>query len=318
MAMTQLQLRIGHAQTEDNLSGCTVFLLPDGAVGSVDIRGAAPGTRDAVLLAPDKSVNTLNAVLFTGGSAIGLRAADGVVDYLLERDIGHPTPLMPIPIVTAAVVYDLFLSAGASIPDQSTGRAACENAAPVDLGNPDCLRGNVGAGAGVTVGKWSGFQGMMKSGFGVAGIELDGLEVLAAVVVNAVGDVVSSDGSVLAGARDDEGRWLVEQNQYRLFPGPAATAELQNTTLAFAATNARLDKIGANRVAQRMHDAFAATIRPAHTSYDGDACFFTSIGLQVHSIDAIGNLAVAATERAIWDAVRSASSAGGVPGLASD
>lgn len=196
-------IKIGHATDEAYHTGCTVFLCPPQTVASVDARGPAPGSRELTLLALDKPIQYVHAVMLTGGSAFGLATADGVMRYLAERDIGHWTPIRPIPIVPTAVVYDLFFSLGKRLPDAKMGYLACQNARDTDI-----LQGNVGAGAGVTVGKWGGFSGPMKAGFGLTAVEVEGVIVGAAAVVNAVGDVVNADGSVLAGARQEGGGWL--------------------------------------------------------------------------------------------------------------
>lgn len=303
-------LRIGHATNKEFHTGCTVFLLPEGSVGSVDVRGPAPGSRESALLAPDKAVQTINAIVLTGGSAFGLAAADGVMRFLTEQGIGHPTPIKPIPIVPAAVVYDLFLGGGNGLPDAAMGYAACQHA--VETAVP---QGNVGAGAGVTVGKWGGFQGMMKSGFGLASWQESDLIVMAAAVVNAVGDVVNADGSVLAGARHADGSWLVEHNPLRHFPEPAANPPGTNTTLAVVATNARLTKTEAYRLAQRAHDGLAIAIHPVHTTHDGDTAFAVATNKVEANFDLVANTAVTMTAEAIRNAVREASSIGPIPGL---
>jgi L-aminopeptidase/D-esterase-like protein len=304
-------VKIGHATNHDAHTGCTVFLCPEGCVGGVDMRGPAPGSRETALLAPDKSVTTINAILLTGGSAFGLAAADGVMRYLAEKEIGHPTPVRPIPIVAAAVVYDLFLNDGRQPPDAEMGYAACL-AASEDWP----AQGNVGAGAGVTAGKWGGREAMMKTGFGLAATQLDELAVSAAAVVNSVGDVLAADGSVLAGARDEDGRWLVAQDPYRRFRGrplPLAT----NTTLVVVITNAALNKVEANRLAQRAHDGMAVAVRPIHTSHDGDAAFALATGRVTGvSFDAVANIAAEMVAEAIRNAARYAPTAAGIPGLA--
>lgn len=304
-------IRIGHATKDEAHTGCTVFLCPDGAVGGVDVRGPAPGSRETALLSPDKSVMTINAVLLTGGSAFGLSAADGVMRYLAEHEIGHPTPVKPIPIVAGAVVYDLFMNGGTVMPDSEMGYAACLSAETDEI-----IQGNVGAGAGVTVGKWGGFTGIMKGGFGFATETIDEFTIGAAAVVNAVGDVVSADGSVLAGARDPEGGWLVDKDPFRRFPEMPPAHLGTNTTLIVVATNAKLDKVGTNRLAQRAHDGLAIAIRPAHTTHDGDTAFALATGKIEASFDLVANVAVEIVAEAIRNGVRAARSVGTIPGLA--
>lgn len=310
--MTFCDIKIGHATNEQHHTGCTVFLCPEGTVGSVDVRGPAPGSRESALLAPEKPVTFVNAVVLSGGSAFGLAAADGVMRYLHEREIGHQTPIRPVPIVPAAIVYDLFFSKGASFPTGDMGYEACTNASASNV-----AQGNVGAGAGVTVGKWAGLAGAMKGGFGLAEIREDDLEVCAAAVVNSVGDVLNEDGSVLAGARAEEGGWLVRRDPYRRFPERPPANWGTNTTLIVVATNASMDKIGANRLAQRAHDGLAIAVRPTHTSHDGDTAFGLATGvIDDVPLDAVANMAVEAVAEAIRNAVRHAETVQSVLGLA--
>lgn len=306
-------LKVGHATNTEAHTGCTVFLCPPETVGSVDVRGPAPGSRESALLQPDKPIQYVNGLVLTGGSAFGLATADGVMRYLAAQGIGHPTPIKPIPIVPAAVVYDLFFSQGKVLPDAEMGYEACQNAR--EDGIP---QGNVGAGAGVTVGKWGGFENViMKGGFGMAAERIDDLVVLAAAVVNAVGDVVNADGSVLAGAQDKNGRWLAADNPYRLFQGGPPTQIGTNTTLVVVATNAALTKVEVNRLAQRAHDGISIAIRPAHTTHDGDTAFALATGQVESSINVVANVAVEMVAEAIRNAVRHAATVGPVIGLAS-
>ncbi len=305
-------IKIGHATNEKYHTGCTVFLCPPNTVASVDVRGPAPGSREAVLLQPDKPIQFIQAVMLTGGSAFGLATADGAMRYLAERNIGHFTPIRPIPLVPTAVVYDLFMNEGQGLPDAEMGYQACLNA-----GDENVPQGNVGAGAGVTVGKWGGFRTIMKGGFGLSAVEVDGVVVGAGAVVNAVGDVVNADGSVLAGARAENGRWLVEENPYRKFPDLPSTPVGTNTTLVVLFTNARLSKVEAHRLAQRAHDGFAIAIRPVHTTHDGDTAYALATGQVEASFDLVANVAVEVVAESIRRGVSQAESVGYVPGLAS-
>jgi len=318
-------VKIGHATNNEYHTGCTVFLCPENTVGSVDVRGPAPGSREVALLALDKPNRHVNAVTLSGGSAFGLATADGVMRYLAEKGIGHHTPVRPVPIVPTAIVYDFFLGRGELTPDAEMGYAACL-AAGQEQGV--IAQGNVGAGAGVTVGKWTGPEGMMKGGFGVASVEVEDLVVSAAAVVNAVGDVVGADGRVLAGARAPGGRWMAEDNVYRRFPSLEEIAFGTNTTLVVIMTNAPLNRVGCNRLAQRGHDGLALAIRPAHTTHDGDTVFALATGQgtppmgdatgpAASSFDFIGNVAVEVVAEAIRNGVRHAKTVGDVPGLAS-
>lgn len=318
-------VKIGHATNAEQYTGCTVFLCPEKTVGSVDVRGPAPGSREVALLALDKPNRHVNAVTLSGGSAFGLATADGVMRYLAEKGIGHHTPIRPVPIVPTAIVYDFFLGRGEVTPDAEMGYAACLAAAQMEGA---IAQGNVGAGAGVTVGKWTGMQGMMKGGFGVASVEVEELVVSAAAVVNAVGDVVEVDGRVLAGARAPDGGWMADDNVYRRFPSLEEIAFGTNTTLVVIVTNAPLNRVGCNRLAQRGHDGLALAIRPAHTTHDGDTVFALATGQATPPMgdaagsaagpfDFIGNVAVEVVAEAIRNAVRHAESVGDVPGLAS-
>lgn len=259
-------VRVGHWTDTAARTGCTVVLLPaGGAVASVDVRGAAPGTRETDLLRPEATVAAVNAILLTGGSAFGLAAADGVVAHLEERGHGTPTPAGPVPIVPAAVLFDLAVGSRTTRPDAESGRAAIREA---ERGAP-CVSGPVGAGTGATVGKL--FGDPVAGGLGTCARVLPSGRVVGALVaVNAVGDVVDEGGAVLAGAGTVE----------RLLTGPPPTAPVAgtNTTLAVVATDASLTKTQCHRLAQVAHDGLARAIRPVHTGFDGDTVFAVSTG----------------------------------------
>jgi len=310
MKLNMAGFKVGHATDEENHTGCTVILCPEHTTGSVDVRGPAPGSRESALLAADKPNHFVNAVLLTGGSAFGLAAADGVMRYLKERGVGHPTPIMPIPIVPAAVVYDVGFNMGKRQPDAEMGYAACEQAT-----NGDIVQGNVGAGAGVSVGKWAGFMHMMKSGVGIAGVVLDDVVVNAVAVTNAVGDVVDTDGTVLAGARKDDGGWLVEDHPLRYISPERMPMPGTNTTLVTVWTNARLTRPEVNRMAQRAHDGMAMAVRPIHTAHDGDTAFALASGIVKAPYDLVANAAAEMTAKAIRNSVRMAASLPFAPGL---
>ncbi len=298
MTLNMAGFKIGHATDTEYHTGCTVILCPEHTTGSVDVRGPAPGGREAALLAADKPNHFVNAVLLTGGSAFGLAAADGVMRYLKERGIGHPTPIMPIPIVPTAVVFDLGFSMGRRLPDADMGYEACQNA-----GDQATPQGSVGAGAGVTVGKWAGFQHMMKGGFGLAGVVLGDLVVNAMAVTNPVGDVVEADGSVLAGARKEHGGWLAADHPLRFISLERMPLTGANTTLVVVWTNASLDRPQVNRLAQRAHDGMAMAVRPIHTSHDGDTAFALASGMVDAPFDLVANAAAEMTAQAIRESV---------------
>lgn len=295
-------IQIGHTTYPELYTGCTVFLCPDGTWGAVDARGPAPGSRELALLAPDKPEDKeVDAVLLTGGSAFGLAAADGVMKYLAEKGRGHPTPIRPVPIVPAAVVYDFFFNMGSFTPNAESGYNACVAAETYE---GDIEQGNVGAGTGVLVGKWAGFEHMMKGGFGVSSIRVGDVVVAAAAVVNAVGDIVDDDGRVLAGARSSEGGWEVSRNplRYTEFRPPLPTGT--NTTLVVAATNAKLSRSELARMTHQAHNGLAIAVRPSHTRHDGDIAFALSTRRVDAPIDLVNNLTVAAVSEAIRNGVR--------------
>ncbi len=258
-------IRVGHWSDVSARTGCTVVLLPDdGAVTSVDVRGAAPGTRETDVLAPDNQVQVAHAILLTGGSAFGLAAADGVMAWLESREVGVPTLGGLVPIVPAAVLFDLAAGRADVRPGPEEGRAAAEAA----LAGRPCGAGVVGAGTGATVGKLFGEP--VPGGLGTASVTLPGGGTVGAVVaVNAVGDVVAEDGSLLAGA-GTVSRLLADV--------PPAPTPGSATTLAVVATDVALTKTQAHRLAVVSHDGLAQAVRPVHTAYDGDTVFATSTG----------------------------------------
>lgn len=301
---------VGHYTDVATLTGCTVILCPPSTRASCEVRGASPGSRELALLAPDKRMDEIHALMFTGGSAFGLGAADGVMKWLMEHDRGYQTPWVKVPIVPAAVVFDLNLGSNSAWPDALAGYQACQNA-----GTKGAQEGNIGAGTGATVGKWKGMDFRMKGGIGVASQEREGCVVAALAVVNAVGDIIDEHGNILAGARDANGKFFGEKDPHRTF-ARGKVLENTNTTLVAVATNAALSKVELHRVAQRMHDGMARAIVPSHTSYDGDATFALSHGEVQVDFDLVAEVAAAVTAESIRRAVRAAQSVGGVPGLA--
>ena len=316
-------LRVGHHTLAGRPTGCTVVLLDSaGAVGGVAQRGAAPGTRETDVLDPVNTVDRVNAIVLTGGSAFGLDVAQGVMRYLEERQIGYPTSAGPVPIVPAAVIFDLpFVNEPGVRPTADCGYRAAGAA-----GSGPVAEGNVGAGAGATVGKLGVFlagpgsdRRAMKAGVGSASIvRPDGLAVAALVVVNAVGDVIDPmTGKVVAGTRNADGsladvRRLLRAGA-RLGGAPRAG---ENTTIGVVATNARLTKAQATRVALMADDGLARAINPAHTEGDGDTIFSLATGTWAGdaSVTVIGALAADVLAEAI---VRAASRADSLGGLAS-
>jgi len=303
-------IKVGHFTDDKALTGTTVILCPPKTRASCEVRGNSPGSRELALLAPEKSTQEIHAVVFTGGSAFGLAAADGVMRWLEEHGVGYSTPWAKVPIVPTAVVFDLNVGSSTIRPDSLSGYQACDAASGGQV-----EEGNVGAGTGATVGKWRGFDSWMKGGVGTASVRVGELIVGALAVVNAVGDVVDSDGSVLAGARAGDGHFFGEVEGYRPL-ARGKVLEESNTTLVLAATNARFSKLELFRVSQRMHDGMARAIVPVHTSYDGDVSFALSCGDLSADLDFVSELAAHVTAESIRRGVKAARSVKAIPGLA--
>ncbi len=307
-------LQVGHWTDPEAATGCTVILCPpDGAVAGVDVRGLAPGTREIALLDPVCMVETVHAVLLSGGSAFGLAAADGVMHWLEAQGRGFDTGIAKVPIVPAAILFDLGLGRADVRPGPAQGYAACE-AATADA----VAQGSVGAGTGATVGKFAGPGLSMKGGVGSASRDLgSGLVVGALVAVNAVGDILDpATGQIVAGARNPESGFLDSMRliQQQLEAGFRDISR-SNTTLAVVATNAKLSKAGATQVARMAHDGLARTIRPIHTSFDGDTVFALSTGEASAPASLIGAVAADVLAQAVVNAVRAARGLHGVPGI---
>ncbi|MDR2154265.1 MAG: P1 family peptidase [Burkholderiaceae bacterium] len=299
----------GHYTDRRRPTGCSVVLARGGAVGGVDVRGAAPGTRETDLLAPGNLVETVHAVLLAGGSAWGLDAAGGVMRWLEERGIGLPVGSAPgqiVPIVPAAVLFDLHLGDARIRPDADAGYAACEAASAAAV-----EQGNVGAGAGATLGKMFGMAHAMKSGIGSAALECDGIRVGALVAVNALGDVIDPATALpLAGARRADDPRRLRDSAAAVLTGERAQSMLagRNTTIGVIATDAPLTKPQAQRLAGAGHDGLARAIRPVHTMSDGDTLFALSTGLaKPLDFNVLCVMAAAAVQRACVNAVRAAS-----------
>ncbi len=298
-------IRVGHFTDSRRPTGCTVILCTDGAVAGVDVRGASPGTRETELLAPVNAVEHVHAVLLSGGSAFGLDAAGGVMRWLDEQGIGLPVGPARIPIVPAAILFDLFTGDPRIRPDAAAGHAAC-----VAAGRDAPAEGNAGAGAGAVVGKLYGIERAMKGGIGSASVRVQGITVGAIVAVNAVGDVIDpATGQVLAGARTAEGLRTLGVTQAMLrgeLPPHLPIGEA--TTLGVIATDARLTKAEAQKIAQMAHDGLARTISPVHTHSDGDTLFALGTGqsgLTAH-VSVLGTLAAEVVAIAVLRAVRAA------------
>lgn len=310
-------IRVGHAHDERAITGCTVVLCEDGAVGGVDQRGGAPGTRETDPMRPMHLVLHVHAVVLTGGSAFGLESATGVVRYLEERGVGFDARVARVPIVPAAVLFDLGIGDPNVRPDAAMGYRACENAS-----DEPPREGNHGAGIGCTVGKMLGPGQAMKGGIGTASVDLgEGAVVGAIVAVNAFGDVIDPrSGAIVAGARSIDagapGYFADTLQVMRSLTGQGLLGfgvRPSHTVIGVVATNARLDKEGVNKVAQMAHDGIARAIRPAHTMLDGDTIFSLATGQKDVDVNVVGAYAAEVVAEAIVRAVRAAEPAGGLP-----
>jgi L-aminopeptidase/D-esterase-like protein len=297
-------IEVGHAQDDKALTGCTVILCRKGAVAGVDVRGGAPGTRETDLLNPINLVEKVHAIVLAGGSAFGLDAAGGVMRYLEENKIGFKTGTVRVPIVPAAILYDLNLGRAEVRPDSAMGYFA---ASQVSSAPP--AEGNAGAGTGASVGKILGMKRAMKSGLGMASIHFSEIVIGALVAVNAFGDVIDpTNGKVIAGLRS--GTTLQKMKSMKTRPIPKS-----NTVIGVIATNAKLTKAQATKVAQMAQDGIARAIRPAHTMFDGDTIFTLATGEKTADVSTLGAYAAEMMSAAILRAVRMAKSIQGLPGL---
>jgi len=310
-------IRVGHWTDRRAATGCTVVLCEKGAVGGVDVRGGAPGTRETDALRPGTLVQGIHAVLLTGGSAWGLDAATGIMRYLEERGVGWVFGAGPVPVVVGAVLYDLRVGRGDVRPDAEAGYRACQAARAGAV-----AQGCVGAGTGATVGKALGMERCLKGGLGTASEALrsgrNGLVVGALVAVNCFGEVVDpATAQVIAGPRAEGGGFASTVDALRGLEQAPWGGE--STTLAVVATNARLTKEYACRLASVAHDGLARAIRPVHTMVDGDVVFAMATGqtaLEPMRYAALETLAAQAVERAVLKAVREAHGLAGVPSAA--
>jgi L-aminopeptidase/D-esterase-like protein len=297
-------IEVGHAQDDEALTGCTVILCRNGAVAGVDVRGGAPGTRETDLLNPLNLVEQVHAIVLAGGSAFGLDSATGVMRYLEENKIGLDTGPARVPIVPAAILYDLSVGRADVRPDAAMGYRAAASASLVNH-----AEGNVGAGTGASVGKLRGMKYAMKSGIGTASMESNGIIIGAIVAVNPIGDVVDpKSGKWIAGLHSGTTLGWMKS-------GKARSPIQSNTVIGVIATNAKLTKAQATKVAQMAQDGLAQTIRPAHTMFDGDTIFALSTGTMEADVSTVGAFAAEVMAAAIVRGVKMARSAGGLVGL---
>jgi L-aminopeptidase/D-esterase-like protein len=313
-------IKVGNFTETRRPTGCTVIICEEGAVGGVDVRGAAPGTRETDLLDPLNTVKEVHAIVLSGGSAFGLEAATGVMRYLEEKQIGVTVGAARVPIVPAAILFDLGVGDPKIRPNAEAGYKACQAAT-----NKPPAEGNVGAGAGATIGKLFGLKRAMKGGLGTASIKLtdsktnSNLTVGAIVAVNAVGDVIDpATGRAIAGARTSDGKSLLGA-MTAILKGEPLPPSLGGaaTTIGLIATDVNLDKAQATKVAQMAHDGLARTINPVHTAADGDTIFTLATGKSswTPNITLIGALAAEAMAQAVVRAVKAARGIAGFPSL---
>ena len=306
-------IRVGHYTDRPNATGCTVVMCERGAVGGVDVGGSSPGSRETDLLRPTSRISDVHAVLLSGGSAFGLDAASGVVRYLEENGVGLRFGATTVPIVPAAILFDLGLVTDRVRPGPEEGYLAARIASAGVV-----AEGSVGAGTGATVGKLLGMEKAVKGGIGTASIDLgDGLQVGALVAVNAVGGVHDPrDGRLIAGPRQMDGHDMWDSVELLVSSGAAASpVSTPNTTIGVVATNARFDKVQVNKIASVAHDGLALAVRPAHTMADGDIMFALALGSWEGkaSLDRLCAAAALCASRAIVRAVLKAEGIGGVP-----
>jgi L-aminopeptidase/D-esterase-like protein len=314
------QIQIGHAQDLEALTGCTVVLCPRGAVAGISQRGGAPGTRETDLLRPNHLVEKVHAILLSGGSAFGLDAAGGVMRYLEDKKVGYKTGTAIVPIVPAAILYDLAIGNPSIRPDAAMGYDACQNATAEKP-----AMGNVGAGTGATVGKIFGMQRAMKSGIGTSSRDIGGGVIIGAIAaVNAFGDVLDyHDRKIIVGARKTMEQKISKSgiqfaNTLEVLGSMAGRgmmnfASKQNTIIGVIATNARLNKSAASKFAENASDGISLTVQPAFSMFDGDTVFGLSTGSKKIDLNILCAFASLVFADAILNAVRTSKSAGGLP-----
>ncbi|HBY58005.1 MAG TPA: peptidase [Candidatus Atribacteria bacterium] len=296
-------IKVGHSQNLKAGTGCTVVICEKGAVGGVDVRGGAPGTRETDLLNPVNLVDKIHAIYLGGGSAFGLEGACGVMKYLEEKGIGFDVVLTKVPIVPGAVLFDLAVGDYQIRPDAKMGYEACLKASDAEVS-----QGNVGAGTGATVGKLFGGLRCMKSGLGTASFKSQELIIGAIVAVNCLGDVIDPEtGEIIAGVLTEDKKGFANTMSFlRNFPQKTKDNFSKNTTIGVVATNAKLTKAGATKVAMMAQDGYAHTISPAHTMFDGDTIFCMATGEVEAGANVVGAIAAEVMARAIVKAVKNA------------
>lgn len=307
-------IRVGNAESLEKDTGCTAIICEKGAIAGVDVRGGGPASRETELLKPLNMIQEIHCVMLSGGSAYGLAAGDGAMKYLEEKGIGFDVGVGVVPIVCGASLFDLFVGDPKSRPDKEMGYNAC-----LASENNDPLEGNVGAGAGATVGKYLGPDRMMKSGLGIYAVEIEKVQIAAVVAVNALGDIIDVEtGKTLAGILTEDGRSLdstMRIMEKEIWEGRNVFSG--NSTIGCIVTNGKLTKNQANKMASIGHNGFAQTVRPVHTSADGDTIFVMSTGDLEVNVDALSAIGADLVAKAVNRAVLSAKAAFGLKSAAS-
>ncbi|MRG85799.1 P1 family peptidase [Salinibacillus xinjiangensis] len=304
--------RLGHAQDEKAATGCSVIICEEGAVGGVDVRGGSPGTRETDLLDPKNLVEDVHAVFLSGGSAYGLNVGGGIMQFLEEKQIGFDVQVAKVPIVSGAILFDLFPGNPTVRPDHQMGYQACEGA----YQNEPLQNGNVGAGTGATVGKCLGPEFAMKGGLGTYAVQIGDLQIGAVVAVNCFGDVIDpKTGGIIAGVYDQKHQSFLSSEQQLLSQSDQTEKTNRfkgNTTIGTIVTNAKLNKGQASKISSMAHDGLARTMRPSHALVDGDTIFTMSTNKVEAELNVVGMLATTVMEKAIIKAVREARTSHGI------
>lgn len=297
-------IRLGHAHNESAATGCTVIICEEGGSGGVDVRGGSPGTRETDLLNPVEFVDKVHGIVLSGGSAFGLDASAGVMEYLEKNSIGFDVGVTKVPIVCSAVLFDLVIGNTHIRPDKNMGYEACLNSETYT----DDTNGNIGAGMGATVGKFKGPEFSMKGGLGTYAVQVGDLQVGAIVGVNALGDIFDSEkNSLIAGALSEDKKTLINSEEYMISQyDRERNVFTGNTTIGLIVTNAKLNKAQANKIATMAQNGFGRAIRPAHTMFDGDTIFSLCTNKVNADINVVGLLAARVMEKAIVRGVSSA------------
>lgn len=297
-------INVGHAQDIEAGTGCSVILCKEGASAGVDVRGGAPGTRETDLLNPVNLVEKIHGVVLAGGSAFGLDAASGVMQYLEERNVGFDVGVTKVPIVSSAVLFDLTVGNSKVRPNKEMGYIACINSE----NNTEDVQGNIGAGTGATVGKFLGPEYSMKGGIGSYCVQVGDLQVGALIAVNCLGDVIDPEnGKILAGALNEDRTFINTEEIMIKNYSEKKNVFSGNTTIGVVATNAILTKSQANKIASMAHNGYGRTMRPAHSMFDGDTIFAMATGKVEADINVIGLLAARTVEKAVVNAILNAS-----------